>query len=115
MAHATTIKEAIKKFEEANQCVAADQQKVRFLQMLQLPHLLKERRPTTLSGITCLCIDPPLSQNISTDDRDMVQQEEIIAEYLVYLEGFFFQVELYGQCPPIEKMDATLSTLKGCT
>jgi dynein light chain 1 len=24
------------------------------------------------------------------------------------------QVELYGQCPPIEKMDATLSTLKAC-
>jgi hypothetical protein len=24
------------------------------------------------------------------------------------------QVELWGQCPPIEKMDATLSTLKAC-
>ncbi|WIA21324.1 hypothetical protein OEZ85_000552 [Tetradesmus obliquus] len=24
------------------------------------------------------------------------------------------KVELYGQCPPIEKMDATLSTLKAC-
>lgn len=24
------------------------------------------------------------------------------------------QVELLGQCPPIEKMDATLSTLKAC-
>lgn len=24
------------------------------------------------------------------------------------------QVELMGQCPPIEKMDATLSTLKAC-
>lgn len=24
------------------------------------------------------------------------------------------QIELYGQCPPIEKMDATLSTLKAC-
>eukprot|EP00877_Chromochloris_zofingiensis_P002454 jgi/Chrzof1/12209/Cz06g25120.t1 len=24
------------------------------------------------------------------------------------------KIELYGQCPPIEKMDATLSTLKAC-
>lgn len=28
--------------------------------------------------------------------------------------GAFVQVELLGQCPPIEKMDATLSTLKAC-
>jgi hypothetical protein len=26
----------------------------------------------------------------------------------------WMQVELMGQCPPIEKMDATLSTLKAC-
>jgi hypothetical protein len=24
------------------------------------------------------------------------------------------QIDLHGQCPPIEKMDATLSTLKAC-
>jgi hypothetical protein len=103
MAHATTIKEAIKKFEEANQCVAADQQKVRFLQMLQLLHLLKERRPTTLSGTTCLCIDPLLSPNISTDDRDMVQQEVIIAEYLVNLEGFWFRSSCMGNVHPLKR------------
>ena len=28
--------------------------------------------------------------------------------------GTMMQVELLGQCPPIEKMDATLSTLKAC-
>jgi hypothetical protein len=24
------------------------------------------------------------------------------------------QIDLFGQCPPIEKMDAALSTLKAC-
>jgi hypothetical protein len=28
--------------------------------------------------------------------------------------GLAWQVELFGICPPIDKMDATLSTLKAC-
>jgi hypothetical protein len=33
---------------------------------------------------------------------------------LSFLMDVYQQIELWGQCPPIEKMDATLSTLKAC-
>lgn len=36
------------------------------------------------------------------------------SELIPLTQLYHHQVELYGQCPPIEKMDATLSTLKAC-
>jgi hypothetical protein len=78
MAKATTIKDAVKKLEEARGINAAEAEKV---------CTATPPTHTPLEAIAKLAIPHALSTA---------------------------QIELYGQCPPIEKMDATLSTLKAC-
>lgn len=91
MAKATTIKDAVKKLEETRGISAAEAEKV------------------------------------GSDAHDTSAEQHLVASMsrvpwqdctLVVTTGQTHldrvQIELYGQCPPIEKMDATLSTLKAC-
>lgn len=81
MAKATTIKDALKKLEEARGVNTAELEKVS--SSAELHHNCRPLAP---------------------------RMQSMHAAHILSC----LQIELYGQCPPIEKMDATLSTLKAC-
>lgn len=90
MAKATTIKEALKKLEETRGVVAAELEKVRAVAVVVVVVVQAQGQQVQFGASRRVC---NYAAAALADDA---------------------QVELYGQCPPIEKMDATLSTLKAC-
>ena len=84
MAKSTSIKDAVANFEKAKSVVAAEAEKV-----------------TTL---------PPLHGKANQLIGQQLPESPTRRQALVCHE----QVELWGQCPPIDKMDGVLASLKAC-
>lgn len=100
MAKATTIKEALKKLEETRGVVAAELEKVCVCRAAK--------------AVCCECVFDR-QRAASTQHSPAGWMDHAVAAAVLIDGGVvLMQVELYGQCPPIEKMDATLSTLKAC-
>lgn len=91
----TTIKDAIKMFEERKQVVAIEQEKVSCCGE-------QVEEGGRASGGT-----PVVLQLCNTKGSVLQEGQD------KFLHAGM-QVELHGTCPSIDKMDATLSTLKAC-
>lgn len=101
MAKATTIKDAVKKLEETRGINAAEAEKVR-CRRAGLPAFKACMRCGHAAPVPVAAPQPACRLHAAHAWRRATAAAGPA------------QIELLGQCPPIEKMDATLSTLKAC-
>lgn len=130
MAKGMSIKDAIKAFEEKKGVVATESEKVS-------AQPAAHRQAHTARRRGCACADTlraPCSYAVQTASLTLLLRScWHVPSMSIHLRARRAertrqkstavcipdlcqspQVELYGMCPPIEKMDATLSTLKAC-
>lgn len=113
----TALKDAIKQFEQAKGCVAAEAEKARtqgckparWVEDAASPRKHAQAQ-TACSAVRCVHAQTQLlcsALQCASANNGVV----LTASPCRHLCA---QVELWGRVPPIEKLDATLSTLKNC-
>jgi hypothetical protein len=93
MAKSGTIKDVLKKLEETKGIVAAEAEKV---------------------GSGCNHADSWVAETSGVDVQIKAYSNNRWYASVLSETRSWLQIELYGQCPPIEKMDAALAGLKAC-